>query len=607
MGTLWVADHLVLARPVAVKFMAHELDHPDALARFQREATATARIRSPHVVQIFDLGAASDGTPYMAMELLEGETLAARIDRDGALGMHVAADLIFQLGRALGAAHKAGIVHRDIKPDNVFLQRNDDSVFVKVVDFGVAKTESPKVGPRVNTSAGVALGSPVYMSPEQMIDAGGVDFRADLWAAAVCAYEMLTGQVPFQGESYPSVCAAVLGGAYLPPSELCDAALPPGVDEWFARAFHQMPTQRFDSARELALSFVALLPEHDIEDPFSESGRYFLSQSGQFSSASLIDSPLESPSERPSAEIEVRDEDGSSPEIIVGDTSSAPPKAEPPAAPAARVPFREPAHRRHRYAPGLVLVSAGALALGVAGAVVFRGRLWPASHVVATASPSPPHPTHAPIASIEPEVTATATAPVPTATAVPTAAASVAATPQEIASTWRERVARPIGLSRWDDAVTGLAEVARMDPGIAGRDAYQTHVLDLAVKAVLNGGEAERRMLALLSGELGEHGIDLLYEIVVRWGGSRAADRAASLLQDAAVRDRGSAAMRVAYELRTAASCAAKRALLDRVATDGDYRALRELKGIAANECPDLTRDVAYVKARSAVVDRLHR
>jgi serine/threonine-protein kinase len=596
MGTVWVAYHLVLARQVAVKLMSADLDHPDALRRFQREATTTANIKSPHVVQIFDLGATTDGTPFMAMELLEGETLAERIDRDGALGLQPTADIVLQLGRAFGAAHKAGIVHRDVKPENVFLQRNDDSAFVKVLDFGVAKVEAPKAGRRAITSAGVALGSPAYMSPEQMVDASTVDFHADLWAVAVCTYEMLTGQVPFQGESYPSVCAAVMNGQFLPPSELCAHALPDGMDAWFERAFHKAPARRFESARDLAMSFVALLPEHDIDDRFSESGRFRLSHSGRYSMASLVPESKRATTAATAAADEPTLEVSTVDVAELDEATTVAPSAPPP-----RVPVRELSTRRRPRARTAVLVAAVLVPLGAASVVVAdRVMRAPAVQPAPTAAATPPAPAETAVA---PANSASAAEPVPLpAPVAPTA--TVAPDPKAAAAAWRERVTPALQLSRWDDAVAGVEAVAHLDPGFAAQERYHPELLDLTVKAALVGGDTERRMLEVLSAGAHEHGVDLLFEVIVRWGGSRAANRAADLLAREEVRGRGSPAMRVAYDLRTATSCQARHELLGRVAAEGDHRALRELKSSAAGDCPDLTRDAAYASARRAVLER---
>ncbi len=268
MGSVWVATHLRLESEVAVKFIDPLLiqQQPSIRARFRREATAAAKIDSPHVVRTFDHGEMDDGTPFIVMELMRGESLADRIHRSGPLGLRDTELVVVQVCKALRMAHKLGIVHRDIKPDNVFLvgQLHDagdddalgagDELFVKILDFGIAK-EVNREG-SLATMAGSLLGTPYYMSPEQILSSKDVDFRADLWAVAVMAYECLTGSLPFNGETLGGVIAAVVSGRFTPPSALAYGLF--GVlDSWFARALAMDPSERFGSTRELGNAFAA--------------------------------------------------------------------------------------------------------------------------------------------------------------------------------------------------------------------------------------------------------------------------------------------------------------------------------------------------------------
>jgi serine/threonine protein kinase len=250
MGSVWVAEHLGLRTQVAVKFMsAAALHDPTLLSRFEREASAAAQIKSPHVVQTLDHGIMSpEGAPYIVMELLEGEDLASRLKRFGPAPMSEVVAVVSQVGKALIKAHQAGIIHRDIKPDNLFLLDADGDLFVKVLDFGVAKQASDRdMG---MTSTGSTVGTPHYMSPEQLLSAKHVDHRCDLWALAVVAYRMLTGQLPFRGETLGALSVALHQGVFKPPSAY-RADLGPAVDAWFARALHREIDARFDSVKEL--------------------------------------------------------------------------------------------------------------------------------------------------------------------------------------------------------------------------------------------------------------------------------------------------------------------------------------------------------------------
>jgi eukaryotic-like serine/threonine-protein kinase len=252
MGSVWTAQHLTLRTQVAVKFLAaHMAQDAAAAARFQREATAAARIKSPHVVQIFDHGMSADFGPYIVMELLEGSTLSSFVERHGRLTPAYTAQVMTQLCRALGKAHVQGTVHRDIKPDNVFLIDADHEVFVKVLDFGIAKSTHDSLSV---TSTGAMMGTPHYMSPEQMLSTKHVDLRADLWASTVLAYHCLTGGVPFDGETFGAVAIAVTKGEF-PLPHVQYGVGSPALDAWFARALARDVNARFQTADELADTF----------------------------------------------------------------------------------------------------------------------------------------------------------------------------------------------------------------------------------------------------------------------------------------------------------------------------------------------------------------
>lgn len=270
MGVVWAARHLRLETDVAVKLIRPEraASDPALVARFEREAKATARIAHPHVVQVMDYGAIDGAVPYIVMELLAGFSLANLLERGGRLSLATARLLVDQVGSALESAHERGIVHRDIKPHNVFILEAIQPFFVKVLDFGVAKMlgESQVPGASLSlTETGAVIGSPPYMSPEQIEGSKNVDLRSDLWALGVIVYESLTGKLPFQGSSFVAVGSAVLEGRYRPATEL-RKGLPPWVDDWFAKALSVDPDSRFQSAREMSAAFEG----HDDEQPLSD-------------------------------------------------------------------------------------------------------------------------------------------------------------------------------------------------------------------------------------------------------------------------------------------------------------------------------------------------
>ncbi len=255
MGAVWVAEHQSLRTQVVVKFMAADLvDSPEATARFAREAAAASQVKSPHVVQTFDHGITPEGTPYIVMELLEGRDLEHHIRAARQLPPREVVAIVAQLSRALSKAHERGIVHRDIKPSNVFLcDAGGGELFVKLLDFGIAK------GPDVaivgsTTRTGTFVGSPYYMSPEQVVGAKDIDFRTDLWSLGVVAFEALTGQRPFYAETVGALALKIHRDPLPKLTEASPLApgLPPALDAWFERACAREPGARFGSAREMA-------------------------------------------------------------------------------------------------------------------------------------------------------------------------------------------------------------------------------------------------------------------------------------------------------------------------------------------------------------------
>jgi serine/threonine-protein kinase len=248
MGSVWRAEHLTLHSAVAIKLMDPAIaETPEGAERFRREAQAAASLRSTHVVQVLDYGV-EDGTPYLVMELLQGESLAACLERERCLTPARTLAIMTQVSRAIGRAHTASIVHRDLKPDNIFLVKEDDQEVVKVLDFGIAKTDATAFGD-MKTRTGMVMGTPHYMSPEQTEGKRTVDYRTDLWAIAVIVCECMTGMQPFRGETWGELVLNVCARPIPIPSTL--AAVPPGFDAWFAKATNRDPSERFGSAQEL--------------------------------------------------------------------------------------------------------------------------------------------------------------------------------------------------------------------------------------------------------------------------------------------------------------------------------------------------------------------
>ncbi len=264
MGEVWLAEHLSLGSHVAVKVMGPEYANDDrSLVRFRQEAQAAARIGSPHVTRVFDTGTADQGKPFLVMELLEGETLRERMKRSGPMPIADVEQIVGQTAKGLSAAHKLGIFHRDIKPDNLFILDVDGEPFIKIMDFGIAKQSTAKMDV---SSTGISLGTPSYMSPQQFHESKRVDQRADLWSLGVVAYEALTGRKPFHGINFVILSIAVTKGVFKMPS-VHRPELPKAVDEWMQRALAPELEDRFSSAKEMADAFsLALQRSPEVKD-----------------------------------------------------------------------------------------------------------------------------------------------------------------------------------------------------------------------------------------------------------------------------------------------------------------------------------------------------
>lgn len=253
MGEVYEAVHDDLSMRVALKVLLREQSKvPEAVERFLREARAAASLGSEHVAKVFDVGKIEDGTPYLAMELLQGEDLEQIAERRGALPVHQAVGYILEALEALAEAHAHGIVHRDLKPSNLFLSRTGDRSRVKVLDFGISKLESEMGAPAINlTTTRSMLGSPGYMSPEQVRSSKNVDARTDLWSIGVILYELLSGAQAFQGETLGDVFAKIREEP-LPPIRTIRPDVPEALERVLSRCLERDRSLRFSSAVELA-------------------------------------------------------------------------------------------------------------------------------------------------------------------------------------------------------------------------------------------------------------------------------------------------------------------------------------------------------------------
>ncbi len=250
MGAVWSAEHLELNCPAAVKLLSSAFaDSPETLARFKREAQAAASLRSTNIVQILDFGI-DRGAPYIAMELLQGHTLAAHLSLHGRITPREAAIILSQVARAVTWAHGMGIIHRDLKPGNIFLSQDAGETVVKLLDFGIAKPMGFSVSEAPVTLTGTIVGTPQYMSPEQASGRRTVDHRTDIWSFGIVAYECITGRRAFETDTLGGLMLAICSDPLPVPSKVAD--VPRGFDEWFARCAHRDPERRFLSISEAA-------------------------------------------------------------------------------------------------------------------------------------------------------------------------------------------------------------------------------------------------------------------------------------------------------------------------------------------------------------------
>src|SRR4051812_864318 len=264
MGVVVAAHHLVLDQVVAIKFLLPEaLGSAEAVARFEREARAAVKIQSEHVARVTDVGRLENGAPYMVMELLRGRDLDVLLRERGPLPLAEVADYVLQAGEAIAEAHGLGIVHRDLKPPNLFLtERADGSSCVKVLDFGISKLTDANSGVNQGmTRTAAVMGSPLYMSPEQLMSARDVDMRTDIWALGVICFELLTGKPPFEAETFPQLCMAISMSAPTPLRPY-RPDLPQEVEAMLLRCLSKDPTKRYPTVAALAADLVKFAPAH---------------------------------------------------------------------------------------------------------------------------------------------------------------------------------------------------------------------------------------------------------------------------------------------------------------------------------------------------------
>lgn len=261
MGVVVGARHETLGHRVAIKILSSTgRAQPTATARFLREARATMELKSEHVVRMLDEGSTDDGAPYLVMEFLEGEDLMKILATRGPLPVEQAVEHVLQACDAMAEAHAHGIVHRDLKPANLFLTRRADGrALVKVLDFGISKLTSDQADTELTETLAM-LGSPTYMSPEQIRSAKTVDHRTDVWSLGVVLFRLLTQATPFVGQGAMAMCTAILNDPPQSPRAL-RPELPLALEEVVLRCLEKDPTRRFPDMTELGRALAAFAPD----------------------------------------------------------------------------------------------------------------------------------------------------------------------------------------------------------------------------------------------------------------------------------------------------------------------------------------------------------
>jgi serine/threonine-protein kinase len=262
MGVVLAAHDIGLDRAVAIKFL-HGVSASVAefSARFRREARAMAKLKSEHVARVLDVGALTSGEPFMVMEHLEGTDLSSLVEKRGPLPVSEVADYVLQASEAIAEAHAQGIVHRDLKPSNMFLARTSDGAsMVKLLDFGIAKMSSEGSEAQQSlTTTTALLGSPAYMSPEQLLCARDADPRSDIWSLGAIMHKLLTGRPPFVAETMPQVCTLIVSS---PPAHVRDVRpdVPSEMQDVILRCLEKKPEDRFLNVAELARALAPFAP-----------------------------------------------------------------------------------------------------------------------------------------------------------------------------------------------------------------------------------------------------------------------------------------------------------------------------------------------------------
>lgn len=370
-GFVVAATHVELDEKVALKFLRPDaLENQEAVGRFAREARASVQIKSEHVARVFDVGHLEDGSPFIVMEYLEGKDLGAVLQERGALPIKLAVEYVLQSCEALASAHARGVVHRDVKPENLFLNRQAQGLdMIKVLDFGISKvalTGSSFESRHPLAQTTMAMGSPTYMSPEQVRASHDIDARTDVWSLGCVLYELLTGQPAFDAPSLTQISAAILEREPMSLRLTCPMA-PPGLEAVVKHCLAKSPAGRFQNVGELA---IALYPYGSPRGQISVERCCSLLRS-----AGISQQDFEIPSAFPASTAELSNSPFGGLEVVHSESSVD--------EPITLVPQSSPATKK--WFAALSMIGAAGLAYAMISA---RGPLGPASEAVLDAPPT---------------------------------------------------------------------------------------------------------------------------------------------------------------------------------------------------------------------------
>ncbi len=579
-GVVYTGEHVHMRKRVAIKVLHPDTEGlPGLVARFEREAIVGAHVEHKNIASARDFGKTQDGSCYLVLEFVRGATLR-QVLRQGRMPLARVLRITKQIATALSKLHAKGIVHRDLNPRNVMIVPGAKDL-VKVIDFGFAKVpveqfnamsfqKGAPTAPSQITGDGIVFGTIGYLAPEAALGMKLVDARSDLYALGAMLYEMLAGVPPFEAETQATLFLRHRMDPVPRIAERSGASVPKELEAIALRLLAKSPADRFQRAEEVsraleaataALEAEARAPEPIEPEPIS------LSVAGAAPPRSL-------------PRFEDVADGTPEPTVTTGDRGAPEPEGAPSPGPkTVPSPKHAPAPSRGR---SVWLLLAGAALLATAGFVVLRSKHDPAaasgSTSVAPATPAsasgPPR-----VDPPRPKPTAERAASPVGSAAAPTATAIAGLD----AEAWR-RIVRQAPTSRdFTKAAEGLLALAELDPTALSTVEMRAAAVETAVTAASDRAKGAL-VVKSLAERFGSDGVDVLYEIVTTRGGSQAATLATPLLADAAVRARGTPALRVAFDLREAA-CGERASLLDRVRTEGDARSLAILSGMRSPDC----------------------